>query len=86
LYRRQTLIGPLERAILQSFIDRYLIAGHEFPLFHTWHVWATLLSPGVTGLKPLYLPWRILFPPKYPHRFDIHSQIGRLTNLIRRLR
>lgn len=84
LAARQTIIGRTENRIIQSLIDRYLLGGRPLPLVHSWHVWLNLLGPGARHAKSMLLPWRIAFPPSYPHRFDLSAQAQRLARLVRR--
>lgn len=84
LAARQTIIGRAENWIIQSLIDRYLLGGRPLQPVHSWHVWLNLLGPGGRYAKSALLPWRIAFPPSYPHRFDLIAQSQRLARLIRR--
>ncbi len=84
LATRQTIIGRAENHIIQSLIDRYLLGGRTLHLIHSWHIWLNLLGPGARYAKSALLPWRIAFPPSYPHRFDLRAQAQRLARLIRR--
>ena len=85
LATHQSLIGPTERRTLGFLLDRYLLGGRPFTLFHSWHAWLNLLEPGPRFAKVLMLPWRIAFPPSYPHRYDWRAQAVRVAHLIRRL-
>lgn len=80
----QTIIGPAENRIIQSLIDRYLLGGRSLQLIHSWHVWANFLGPGARYAKTALLPWRIAFPPSYPHRYDWSAQSARVGRLVRR--
>jgi len=82
--RRQTIIGRTENRIIQSLIDRNLLGGRPLRLVHSWHVWLNLLGPGARHAKSMLLPWRIAFPPSYPHRFALSAQARRLARLVRR--
>jgi hypothetical protein len=84
LAARQSIIGRTENRIIQSLIDRYLLGGRPLRLIHSWHVWLNLLGPGARHAKSMLLPWRIAFPPSYPHRFDVGAQARRLARLFRR--
>jgi hypothetical protein len=80
----QAIIGRAENRIIQSLIDRYLLGGRSLQLIHSWHVWANLLGPGARYAKSALLPWRIAFPPSYPHRYDLSAQSARVRRLVRR--
>jgi hypothetical protein len=81
----QSIVGPLERGVPQFFLRRYLFGGRSFTLFNSWHIWSNLLACGGHLAKVAALPWRIAFPPKYPHRYDARLQLCRVGWLIRRL-
>lgn len=84
LKQRQNLVGRAERAILHRLIDSYLLAGRRFTAFHSWHIWLNLLESGPHAAKVMRLPWRVAFPPRYPHRFDPLAQARRLMRRLRR--
>jgi len=81
----QAYVGSLDGRLINALIDRYLIGGRPLRLFNSWHVWSNLLEPGTPLLKLARLPWRILFPPTYPDRYDLRSQAARAGRLLRRL-
>ncbi len=83
LRKRQNYVSEIERRLLESLIDDYLVAGRRFPYVNSWHVWANALQPGSHVAKLLRLPWRIAFPPTYPHRFDAALQARRLARWAR---
>jgi len=81
--RQQIIAGP-ELSVIHRLIDKYLVGGRPFTLFNSWHVWLNLLEPGSHTAKLALLPWRIAFPPSYPHRFDPREQAARLARFFRR--
>ena len=80
---RQSIIGERELRILLALIDDFLVAGRPFPFFNSWHVWVNLFKPGAHTGKLLMLPWRIAFPPTYPHRFNVLLQARRVKHWFR---
>jgi len=70
--------------VIDRLIDDYLVRGRPFTLFNSWHIWLNLLEPGSHLAKLALLPWRIAFPPSYPHRFDLRGQAARLARFFRR--
>jgi hypothetical protein len=84
LRQRQRIVGVTERGILLAMVDRHLVGGQRFGWFNSWHLWRNLLEPGPHAVKLLKLPWRIAFPPTYPHRFDAGAQARRLVRWMTR--
>jgi hypothetical protein len=81
----QNLVAGPELRVIHALLDRHLVAGRPFKLFNSWHFWANLLEPGSHVAKVLKLPWNILFPPSYPHRYSLRRQLQRMSQLARRL-
>ena len=82
----QAYVGSLDGRVINALVDRYLVGSRPLRLFNSWHVWSNLLEPGWPLLKIARLPWRILFPPTYPDRYDMRSQAARVGRLLRRMR
>jgi len=82
----QNLVSVAERTLIHSFIEYSLVRGRPFRLFNSWHIWVNCLEPGNHLAKVLKLPWRVLFPPGYPHRYNARRQLRRVADLARRLR
>ena len=83
---RQSMIGDPELLVLLSLIEKYLVAGKPFRYFNSWHVWLNLFQPGGHARKLLMLPWRVGFPPSYPHRFNAFEQARRIRRWFQRYR
>jgi hypothetical protein len=66
-------------------VERHQMGGRPFRLLNSWHIWSNLVAPGPHSAKLLKLPWNILFPPSYPHRYNLRRQLQRVTELARRL-
>jgi hypothetical protein len=81
----QNLLATAELRLMHAMVDRYLLGGRPFRVFNSWHIWGNLLAPGSPSAKLLKLPWNILFPPSYPHRYSLRRQLQRVTDLARRL-
>ena len=81
----QAYVGALERRLIGTIIDRYLIAGRAFRWFNSWHLWTNLLDTGHSMIKLTRLPWRILFPPDNPQRYDLQFQLARVLRFAHRI-
>jgi hypothetical protein len=67
---------------LHWMIGRHALAAAPFGRFWTQNmanvVWDTLLQPGAGWINLVTLPWRLLFPPRQPRRYDPRFQLRRL--------
>lgn len=80
----QPIVGRTECAILTAMVHRYLIGGRSFRPFNSWHIWTNLIRPGTPFRKVLSLPWNIVFPARYPDRYDAAWQAKRIAQRLRR--
>jgi hypothetical protein len=82
--RPQAVVDPC----LHRMIERHALAAIPFGRIWTRNmanvVWDTLLQPGPGWSNLVSLPWRLLFPPSQPRRYDPRFQLRRLMSPIRR--
>lgn len=72
LSRLQRRAGPVERRILHTTLDRFLLGGDPPMIgWRTSLLWSALLSPGLPASKMLALPWRIAFPQTISDRYSV---------------
>jgi hypothetical protein len=87
LAQRQRTIGTLELKVLLRILDEHLIAARPFPRYiGAWHaaeIFAAMLAPGPTAAKFAGIPWKMLFPPAMPQRFDLRWQSRRFAAMLR---
>jgi hypothetical protein len=82
--RPQAVVDPC----LHRMIARHALAATPFGRFWTRNmanvVWDTLLQPSAGWINLVSLPWRLLFPPRQPRRYDPRFQLRRLMSTWRR--
>jgi hypothetical protein len=90
LRRLSTRPGPLVDRPLHRLIERHALRGTSFgpwrTTFNTGIVWEALLVPRPAWINYLSVPWRLLFPPGQPRRYDLRTPWRRALSAWRRMR
>lgn len=81
--------GALVDRRLHRWLDRHALRGEPFGrLMGANNVniaWDALLAPRPAWVNLGSLPWRLLFPPEHPLRYDLGFQRHRLTSMVARM-
>lgn len=82
----QKNLNDASTSILHRLVDTYLVAGKPYSQLASEAniaiIWGALLEPRLPLRNLLSLPWRLLFPPGNPHRFDPRFQLRRIGSAV----